>query len=194
MRRTSLILGSLLALALFACAGETDEENTKPNDKPDAGIAVKPDAAQQSIDAATDPHNHGGADASTTPTTTNAHDLGKVCNGGHDPQGDCPAGYTCLVFEQGKQGFCSIPCQGPQDRTTCSNHYQGPGMPVCYLGVSFEENGPVTNYCGILCGAQFDKPDDCPTGMACTDQFKPGAQSGSFDQGTDGKNDSCAIP
>jgi hypothetical protein len=100
----------------------------------------------------------------------------------------CPPDYVCILLDaMATKGFCTIPCGGAMDMTTCSmaNGFPGPGAPQCSLGAQ-DAMGNVTNVCGIFCGAQFNLPDMCPAGLTCQDKINAMGMPG-----TDGKTDIC---
>lgn len=114
-----------------------------------------------------------------------ADKLGQVCGA----MMACPPNYVCILLDaMATNGFCTIPCSGTMDMTTCSmaNGFPGPGAGQCALGAK-DANGNVTNVCGIFCGAQFNLPDACPAGLTCQDKVNAMGM-----QGMDGKNDICA--
>jgi len=95
-----------------------------------------------------------------------AQNLGVPC-----PDGTCPNGEQCISVTldddmdpntppaQITGSFCTIPCEGQMDQTTCSNMFPGPGVPLCALG------SPDGFSCAVLCDT--DQAPDCPTGTAC---------------------------
>jgi hypothetical protein len=114
-----------------------------------------------------------------------ADKLGQVCNLAMP----CPQNYLCIMLETGAtSGICTIPCNGATDTTTCSaaNGFPGPGAGTCITGK--DQMGNVMQLCTILCGAQFNLSDMCPTGLTCQDKINGMTMM----PGTDGKNDICA--
>lgn len=113
-----------------------------------------------------------------------ADKLGQVC----DPMTamTCPMGYSCILVGMGAtSGFCTLPCTGLTDMKTCSqpNGFPGPGLGVCNVQI---QNQP-GNYCGVVCGAQYNLPDMCPTGLTCKDTLDAATKM----PGMDGKTDFC---
>lgn len=167
MRLKSLFLVSFLAIALAAC-GDDDGGDGDGTGQPDGSISLPPDSGTDTPDAAMQ------ADAAPT---VNAASLGQKCN----PEA-CPTGYTCLVEAQDRPGFCSLPCMGQMDMTTCSSGFPGPGQGACVFQATIM--GMNQPFCGVLCGAQWMLPNNCPTGLTCKDITGPGGNP-------DGMNDVC---
>jgi hypothetical protein len=124
-----------------------------------------------------------GGTGGTAPTTS-ADKLGQICNS----ITPCAPDYICLALDPTvNSGFCTIKCDSPMDTTTCSamNGFLGPGAGKCALSAK-NAMGTMFTVCGIFCGAQFNLPDPCPTGLTCQDKF-----TATGAPGTDGKNDLC---
>ena len=114
-----------------------------------------------------------------------ADKLGQVC----DPMmpTPCAMGYSCLLVGMGAtSGFCTLPCTGVADMQTCSqaNGFPGPGMGACVVQI---QNQPGKLFCGVICGAQYNLPDMCPTGLTCKDTLDAATKM----PGMDGKTDFC---
>lgn len=112
-----------------------------------------------------------------------ADKLGQICN----PMAPCPMGYSCIQLDaMATSGFCTIPCPGIMDMTTCSqaNGFPGPGLGACVVGIQ----GQMGMFCGVVCGAQYNLPDMCPTGLTCKDTIDAATKM----PGMDGKTDFCA--
>src|SRR5262249_6536738 len=76
---------------------------------------------------------------------------------------DCADGLACLTFGSGgpqHDGFCSVTCDPSLAEAACPS--ASAGMSYCYIPSS---DG--LTYCGILCGEQYQLPDDCPQGLTC---------------------------
>ena len=82
--------------------------------------------------------------------------LGQTCAG----PADCPAApaHTCVFLTIGNPntGYCSPVCD-PNDVTTCTDGYNGPGVVACYTPND-------ATACSIDCTAD---PTGCPPDLTC---------------------------
>ena len=164
MKTRAIVTFSMVALALAACGGKSDDGNT--DDVTDNVDAPDVDAAPQ-VDAAPD---------------NVATELGKVCTAAGN---ECPADAPeCLAFGGGMpdHGICTLECGTSQSMqmppaggmAICTAQYDGSsGTPLCG-GISNMNAGTYTWVCVVGCGT-FDNGGtpvelgECPNGLVCTD-------------------------
>lgn len=150
MRIASFMTAVFVSLALAACGGSSSGDDVSADD------AVDPDA---------NPNDPPDAD------NTVAKQLGDSCTpdqANPTGPGDCDAGMTCLALEGGGGSWCSKSCTGPSD-TSCGTGYTGPGIPGCFLGVDFDNNGSSDGtFCGVICNDLAGDPMVCNPASACT--------------------------
>jgi hypothetical protein len=145
VRFVPTVLG-ILALVITACAGSGDD-----------GEAEGADAAAIDVPDETEP-------VADPAVTTTAENLSKGCN----DQSPCPGeGESCIVLdfddndEADTGAFCTIPCSGPMDQTTCATGFPGPGQPLCAVS----DPQMTTTLCAVICNAE--QAPDCPEGATC---------------------------
>jgi hypothetical protein len=114
--------------------------------------------------------------SSTTPPAETPKQFGAPCQDLPDRH-DCDEahGLVCLTIGDGgpnKDGFCSKACDPTDPYLSCPD--ASAGLSYCYHPASDGKT-----YCGILCGAQYGKSDDCPDGLTCKDTD------------SNGQNDTC---
>ena len=65
--------------------------------------------------------------------------------------------------------FCTLPCGGAMDTTTCASGYTGAGAPGCFL--ADDPAAPTTFYCALACGPEVPVPRDgkCTDNLSCGD-------------------------
>ncbi len=148
MRAKSLLISVLtivfLATAAFGCTGGGGDDDDDTAGPPDASTMPAIDAAPQPDAPPVGP--------------ANAASLGAACT----MQMACPAGYECISLQaNATQGFCTLPCNGQADTTTCSNMFAGPGMGQCFIVTA---QGAPPSKCGVACAGVGGA---CPTGMQC---------------------------
>src|SRR5688572_17990189 len=121
-------------IALAACGGGGDSSDSSSDAK------VFMDAPAPMIDAP--PAQMG---------------IGQPCTPGSTPQGDCPAGFECLMLNGASGAWCSKTCMRGAGMDMCSVGYVGPGAAQCIWDVM---NGMTTRqFCGIVC---MDTTGSCP--------------------------------
>lgn len=184
--KTSLLAMVVLGVAVAACSGTSN-----PSGPGGAGgeeeVTTSTGSMMSSSSSGmggTGGNGTGGGGAGGGAPAPKADKLGQVCNA----MTPCPMGYVCVALDAMAGGFCTIPCGGQMDMTTCTaaNGFPGPGTGQCALGAK-DSMGMVTSVCGIFCGALVNPPSDmCPTGLTCRDKFDATGMPG-----TDGKNDIC---
>jgi hypothetical protein len=78
-----------------------------------------------------------------------------------NPQGTCPAGFTCLQLEGGTNAWCSKTCTaGAGDM--CGADYTGPGKAQCIFQIMPAGGGAAQNFCGIICMDMTAGNQICP--------------------------------
>jgi hypothetical protein len=127
----ALVFGIAVGATIIACGNSGGSTNKSPDAK------VFLDSAPMQMDA---PTSSGNALAqSCTPSSSN-------------PQGDCPAGYTCLSLTGGTHPWCSKTCTaGSGDM--CGVGYTGTGLAACFYRVTVG-SGSAQDYCGVICQDQ----------------------------------------
>lgn len=165
MRHSSLLLLLSLVVTLDACATGTGAHMQNPGD-PDAAIAPPADVDAAPPPVTPDAATTSSTDAAPPPPPMNAAQLGAPCTG----TASCPTGYTCLsVNAAASQQFCTLPCGGAMDTTTCTSGYLGKGTPGCFLADN--PAMPSIYYCALACGPEVPVSSDgmCPPNLHCGD-------------------------
>lgn len=147
----TLVSSIALATALSACGGD-DDDGDGTVDAGDTADAPTGADAPPSVDA---------------PPATSAENLAVPC----DQQNPCPDGEDCISVlldtadnEPDTGSFCTVPCEGQNDTTSCTTGYTGPGQAVCALGEP-------PSSCAVLCDVA--QAPQCPTGTECIDATAP---------------------
>jgi hypothetical protein len=184
--KSSFLAVCFLGIALVACDG-TGDPSTTGGEGGEGG--EKPTTSATSSSSSSGMGGAGGAGSTSSSSSSggpavSADKLGQVC----DPAmpNACPMGYSCVLLGAGAtSGFCTLPCTGVADMTSCStpNGFPGPGLGACVVQI---QNQPGM-FCGVVCGAQYNLPDMCPTGLTCKDTIDAATKM----PGMDGKNDFC---
>lgn len=151
-------LCAVLAISVFACGGGGSGGGDDDDDVPTDG-----------------PGNNPTPDGPGPNPQTSA--IGTTCTPDqNNPQGSCPAGFTCLNLEGATNPWCSKTCTGQMD-TSCATGYDGPGKAACLLTVTPQGGGATQTFCGVICedltGSNGvcqagECTGDCPGSMACT--------------------------
>jgi hypothetical protein len=121
-------------------------------------------------------------DSPTTPVVG----LGTTCTPDQaNPQGTCPAGFTCLNLMDGTNPWCSKTCQtGAND--ACATDYSGPGKAQCVFQITPAGGGAAENFCAVICMDNTGNNQLCPatqcTGtcpgtLACTAPLSDGTNT-----------------
>ncbi len=139
---------SAILLVCFGCGGGgSGGNNGGDDDAPPVDGSVNPPPADAP------PTNTAGIGTTCTPDANN-------------PQGDCPAGFTCLSLQNGTNPWCSKTCtQGAGD--TCAQGYAGPGLASCLLTVTDQNGQNPQNFCGVICQDTTSGNQICPA-ATCT--------------------------
>ncbi len=185
--KSSFLAFFFLSAAVVACSG-----TGTPSGQGGAGGEDPTTSGSNSTSSSSSGTGGAGGAGSTSSSSSSggpalsADKLGQVC----DPAMPmpCAMGYSCILIGAGAtKGLCTLPCTGVADMMTCSsaNGFPGPGKGACNVQI---QNQPGM-FCGILCGAQHNLPDMCPTGLTCADTFDAVTKM----PGMDGKTDFC-IP
>ena len=143
-------LVSLVALAAILATGCPDD-NDGGSSMPDAKVVVIIDGG-----------HYDQAPTTMFDATPSAGGFGQPC-GQMTP---CAMGAVCITTDMDMEGFCTIPCNGQMDTTTCSAAYSGDvGVAACML---MDETGTSWS-CGIACKTLPGTNEMCPTGLICLD-------------------------
>lgn len=182
--KSSFLAVFFFGVAVAACAGG----ETSPNSDGGAGgeevVTSNNSSSSSGMGGAGGNGTGGMGGAGGGGPMFPADKLGQVCNS----PAECPLGYICAKFDMAApSGFCTLTCGGPVDMQTCGagNGFPGPGQGACAIAGK-DPQGNTTPICAILCGAQFNLPDACPTMLTCQDKVGANGMPG-----TDGKNDLC---
>lgn len=180
----SSFLAVFFLVAIAACSG-TSNQTGGDGGSGGTGGEQPVTSANSSTSSSSSSSSSGAGGGGGGGAMPSANKLGQVCNA----MTPCPTDYVCIVLDaMATNGLCTIPCQGQMDTKTCTsaNGFPGPGQGQCALQAK-DAMGNITTVCAVLCGAQFNLPDACPTGLTCQDKINAMGM-----QGTDGKNDLCA--
>jgi len=80
----------------------------------------------------------------------------------------CPAGEDCITLQglgSTTEGFCTVPCTGQTDTTSCSNGYTGGGSPACAV-----DDGAGGFLCLVTC--TLGSTTECDPALQCADSMQ----------------------
>ncbi len=151
-KKIRFVITLLTALLAIACYRNEDDE--LPVDTDSQGGDTDSDSGSEDTDSDTSP---------ILPCPVNS---GYPC-ACDQTSTICEDGSTCaVVSDTSVYGFCTVPCEGPDDSHSCVETL-GYGV-FGYCGATMDQ-APEPNYCIIVCAFGEDS-GPCPEQLTCTSQ------------------------